>query len=325
MAEDTAGQRIMTPRNRQDPQGRKHSIGRFAPSPTGPLHRGSLVAAMGSYLAARAAGGQWLLRIEDVDRPRTVSGMIESQRHALEAYGFTWDGPVWQQSARSTAYQAALDQLIARNLAYPCVCTRSQIAATAGVRQGADGWVYPGTCAGWAAGDPIPPNAAWRFRVPCVEQGFEDRICGHRSQNLARQVGDFPLLRADGCFTYQLAVVVDDLAQGITDVVRGADLIDSTPRQIALIRALGGMVPTYAHLPVVTNDLGEKLSKQTCAEAIPVASAQERVAMLWQALHVLGQQPPAALRQASQQELWSWALAHWCLADVPATQSDIRA
>jgi glutamyl-Q tRNA(Asp) synthetase len=153
--------------------------------------------------------------------------------------------------------------------------------------------------------------------VPSGAIGFDDRIGGWREQNLVRDVGDFPLLRADGSFTYQLAVVADDLAQGVTDIVRGADLIDSTPRQIALIRALGGMVPTYAHLPVVTNGAGKKLSKQTRAKAIPVDDEASRVAQLWQALTFLGQQPEAALRSASQASLWSWARAHWALASVP--------
>ncbi len=294
----------------------KPRIGRFAPSPTGPLHFGSLVAAVGSYLDARASGGQWLLRIEDVDRPRTVRGMIEAQMTALEAYGFAWDGPVIRQSERSALYQSALDRLIAAGLAYPCVCTRSQIAATAGVRKGVDGLVYPGNCANWRMDLPVPASAAWRFRVPVGAISFEDRVLGYRQQDLQSDVGDFVLLRADGCFTYQLAVVVDDLAQGVTDVVRGADLIDSTPRQIALIRALGGTLPTYAHLPVVSNSAGEKLSKQTRAPAIPVDDAAQRVAMLWQALDFLGQRPKPALRHASQQTLWSWALAHWSLAHV---------
>lgn len=292
-------------------------VGRFAPSPTGPLHFGSLVAAVGSFLDARSRQGRWLLRIEDVDRPRSVPGMVEAQMAALEAYGFEWDGPVIRQSERSAIYQTALDQMIATGLAYPCTCTRSQIAAVPGIRHGVDGLVYPGTCAGWQPGMPVPAGAAWRFRVPSEIVGFDDRIRGWVAQDLAQEIGDFPLLRADGCFTYQLAVVVDDLAQEVTDVVRGADLIDSTPRQIALIRALDGAVPTYAHLPVVTNDAGEKLSKQTQASAIPVDSEAARVDLLWHALDFLGQQPEPALRMASQTSLWAWALAHWSLARVP--------
>jgi glutamyl-Q tRNA(Asp) synthetase len=291
-------------------------IGRFAPSPTGPLHFGSLVAAVGSYLDARAIGGQWLLRIEDVDRPRIVPGMIDAQMHALERYGFEWDGDVLRQSERSAFYQAALDRLVAAGLAYPCTCRRSHIAAAPDARHGVDGLVYPGFCSSWQRGMAVPPDAAWRFRVPAGLTDFNDRIRGRFAQNLRDDVGDFPLLRADGCFTYQLAVVVDDLAQGVTDIVRGADLIDSTPRQIALIDALGGKSPTYAHLPVVTNEVGEKLSKQTLAQAIPIDQEAARVEQLWKALLFLGQQPDPALRQASQTTLWSWAMAHWLPARV---------
>jgi glutamyl-Q tRNA(Asp) synthetase len=288
-------------------------LGRFAPSPTGPLHFGSLVAALGSYLDARQRGGQWLLRIEDVDKPRSVPGMVEQQMEMLDAYGFEWDATVFRQSQRSTIYQSALDQLIAAGLAYPCACTRSQIAAADDARNGIDGFVYPGTCAGWMPGDPVPANAAWRFRVPDGLIRFEDRLCGVQQQNLANDVGDFPLQRADGCFTYQLAVVVDDLAQGVTDIVRGEDLLDSTPRQIALIQALGGTVPTYAHLPVVKNAAGEKLSKQTRAAAIPLANESDRVAQLWQALVFLGQAPPQQLKVCDQSILWAWAEANWNL------------
>lgn len=293
-------------------------VGRFAPSPTGPLHFGSLVAAVGSYLDARTSGGVWHLRIEDVDRPRTVTGMVDAQMTALQAYGFEWESPVLRQSDRTAVYQTALNALIENGDAYPCHCTRRQLADQHGVHRGVDGLVYPGRCAGWSIGDPIPPGAAWRFRVPGGITGFDDRVYGLVSQDLVRDVGDFPLRRADGCFTYQLAVVVDDLAQGITDVVRGADLIDSTPRQIALIRALGGSVPIYAHLPVVRNAAGEKLSKQTCAVPIPLGDEAIRVDFLWQALTFLGQQPPAGLRHSSQQTLWVWAMAHWRLGQIAA-------
>ncbi|MFW9612107.1 MAG: tRNA glutamyl-Q(34) synthetase GluQRS [Fluviibacter sp.] len=292
-------------------------VGRFAPSPTGPLHFGSLVAAVGSYLDARASGGRWLLRIEDVDRPRTVPGMVESQISVLDAYGFEWDGEIFRQSERAAAYQAALAALSAAGLAYPCTCTRRRIATNVGARTGVDGFVYDGHCAAWRPGEAVLQETAWRFRVPQGVVGFEDRVRGPVEQDLVRDVGDFPVLRADGCFTYQLAVVVDDMAQGVTDVVRGADLIDSTPRQIALIRALGGRVPTYAHLPVVTNGAGEKLSKQTRAPALAADDAKVRVDLLWQALDFLGQRPEPALRRASQSVLWAWAQAHWSLNPLP--------
>jgi glutamyl-Q tRNA(Asp) synthetase len=272
-----------------------------------------LVAAVGSYLDAIKTQGQWRLRIEDVDTPRTVPGMVEWQINALTAYGFVWDGDVERQSTRSAKYQSALDDLIASGSAYPCTCTRSQIAAVPGVRTGVDGLVYPGICAHWTPGDPVPAGAAWRFRVPQGMIGFTDRICGSQQQDLQQDVGDFPLRRADGCYTYQLAVVVDDLAQGVTDVVRGADLMDSTPRQVALIRALGGTVPTYAHLPIVKNSDGDKLSKQTRAGAIPFEDEADRVSQLWQALDFLGQSPPQQLKISDQSTLWAWAKAHWDL------------
>ena len=300
-------------------------IGRFAPSPTGPLHFGSLVAAVASYL--EAADGQYLLRIEDVDRPRAVSGMAEQQINALRAYGFEWDGEVVRQSDREPIYQAALQQLITAGLAYPCVCTRSQLASHAHARVGIDGArIYPGTCSHWQPGDAVPAGAAWRFRVGGFEAHewmFEDRIQGIVSQQLARDVGDFVLHRADGCTTYQLAVVVDDLAQGVTQVVRGADLIDSTARQLALIDALGGQAPSYAHLPVVVNDAGEKLSKQTLAQSLPIDAESDRVAALWAALDFLGQEPPANLLKASQLRLWEWARAHWAIHKVPRVRSQL--
>lgn len=299
----------------------KITIGRFAPSPTGLLHFGSLIAAVGSYLDARSNHGRWLLRIEDVDRIRTVPGMVEGQIAALSAYGFEWDGPVYRQSARDIIYRETLDRLVAMGLAYPCTCTRSQIAAAISVRTGIDGApIYPGHCRGWQTGDPVPANAAWRFRVPGAESGvisFVDMVQGRCTQNLQVDIGDFVLLRADGCFTYQLAVVVDDMLQNVTHVVRGADLIDSVPRQIALISALGGDEPVYAHLPVVVNGNGEKLSKQTRAPVIPVDREPDRVGMLWQALSFLGQNPEESLRRVSQGALWSWALANWSLSQVP--------
>ncbi len=296
-------------------------IGRFAPSPTGPLHFGSLVAAVGSYLDAKQHGGQWLLRIEDVDMPRSVLGMVEQQIETLSLYGFKWDATIVRQSQRSAVYQNALDGLIAAGLAYPCTCTRTQIAAAENVRTGIDGYIYPGTCAHWMPGDFVPEKAAWRFRVGTETQPsvvFYDRIQGGQQQQLARDVGDFVIKRADGCYTYQLAVVVDDLAQQVTQIVRGADLLDSTARQIALVQALGGSVPGYAHIPVATNEHLEKLSKQTRAKGLPVSDERARVATLLAALGFLGQQPPASLVAATQAEVWHWAKTAWSLARVPA-------
>lgn len=285
--------------------------GRFAPSPTGPLHFGSLVAALASCLDARTQGGEWLVRMEDVDAPRNVPGATEAILATLEAHGFTWDGPVLWQSARLAAYREVLERLLASGAAYGCCCSRKEIAEQA--RQPAidGGLLYAGHC---RAG--LPPGRearAWRLRVAGAV-GFCDRIQGAQLQQLEQDVGDFVLLRADGQFAYQLAVVVDDAWQGITHVVRGADLLDSTSRQLWLQRCLGYPEPVYAHLPVATNGAGEKLSKQTRAPALEPARA---VANLLQALQFLGQQPPLELGQGSIAELWEWALAHWCFAAIP--------
>lgn len=286
--------------------------GRFAPSPTGPLHFGSLVAAVGSYLDALVHGGEWLVRMEDVDGTRNVAGAAESILATLEAFGFEWQGEVLWQSRRLEAYEAALEQLKAGGLAYGCACSRKEIADAASHAAIDGGLAYPGTCrAGLLPGRTA---RAWRLRVPGEEWAFEDRLQGRIAQDLERDVGDFVLLRADGEFAYQLAVVVDDAFQGITDVVRGADLIDSTPRQIYLQRCLGVPTPRYAHLPVATNAAGEKLSKQTLA---PALDPNQAGAELLRALVFLGQQPPADLTRAGAAEVWQWAREHWRFAAVP--------
>jgi glutamyl-Q tRNA(Asp) synthetase len=240
-------------------------VGRFAPSPTGPLHFGSLVAALASYLEARSAKGKWLLRMEDLDKPREQPGAADAILRTLDALGLHWDGAVEYQSRRISRYRAAMDRL--RNHTYPCGCTRSEMADSALAIDGAR--VYGGTCLGG-----LPPGKAVRsVRVRAVgEIRFTDRVQGDQSQKLERDVGDFVLCRTDGQFAYQLAVVVDDADQGVTDVVRGADLLDSTARQIHLQRLLGYSTPRYFHVPVAVNAGGEKLSKQTGAE--PVADAQ---------------------------------------------------
>lgn len=284
--------------------------GRFAPSPTGPLHFGSLVAALGSYLDARAAGGEWLLRIEDVDAPRTVPGAEAAILRVLDACGFAWDGEVIRQSARLDRYREILDDLRRRELVYPCACSRREIADSRGGPSVDGGRVYPGTC---RAG--LPPGRApraWRLRVPDETLAFDDRVQGRVAQQLATDVGDFVLLRADGQFAYQLAVIVDDGDDGITDIVRGADLLDSTPRQLWLQRCLDLPVPRYAHLPVATNPAGEKWSKQTLAPAVAGG-----VPRLVAALRFLGQQVPVDLHACSLDEFWAWAIAHWRIAEVP--------
>ncbi|MDX9952048.1 MAG: tRNA glutamyl-Q(34) synthetase GluQRS, partial [Methylophilaceae bacterium] len=238
--------------------------GRFAPSPTGPLHFGSLVAALASYLEARQQQGEWLLRMEDLDTPRNMPGAADAILRSLEAFGFEWDGPVVYQSERHDLYAAALARLQEDGLVYPCGCTRKEIADSA--IHGIEGAIYPGTCRSG-----LPPGKtarAWRIRAENRTIGFDDAIQGHVAQNLARDIGDFVLKRADGFYAYQLAVVVDDADQGITHVVRGADLLDSTPRQIYLQQVLGLPAMHYAHIPVVLNAQGEKLSKQTQAAAV---------------------------------------------------------
>lgn len=242
-------------------------VGRFAPSPTGPLHQGSLVAAMASYLDARAHGGRWLVRIEDIDEGRTVPGAADAILECLNRLGMHPDGEVVRQSERKRLYQTAMEQL--GELIYPCGCTRKEIADSQTGTASDGAAVYPGNCRnGLAAGKTA---RAFRLRVPDDAGGdirFEDRWIGTVTQQLAREAGDFVLKRADGFWAYQLAVVVDDAAQGVTDIVRGADLLDSTPRQIYLQRLLQLPTPRYLHVPVVTNSRGEKLSKQTGALAL---------------------------------------------------------
>jgi glutamyl-Q tRNA(Asp) synthetase len=294
------------------PAARTRYRGRFAPSPTGPLHFGSLVAAVGSHADARATGGEWTVRMEDLDPPREAPGAADAILRALAAFGMTWDGPVLYQSTREDAYRQALDRLAAAGLIYPCACTRREIADSAVRSAAASELVYPGTCRGG-----LPPGRApraMRIRVDAAVIDFEDVVQGPQRQHLGRQVGDFVLRRADGYFAYQLAVVVDDADQAITDVVRGADLLDSTPRQIFLQRCLGLPTPRYCHLPVATDASGEKLSKQTLAA--PVDPAQPAPALA-RALDFLGHAPPAQVARAGTGALWEWAIAHWDRARIP--------
>lgn len=250
--------------------------GRFAPSPTGPLHAGSLVAALGSWLMARHAGGEWWVRVEDLDPPREVPGAAEAQLRTLAAFGLVSDAPVVRQSERHALYRAALDRLLAADLAFACACSRSALAAGGGVHRA-------------CAPGPARAQAAVRLRVPDGSVvGFEDALCGHFAQDVATDVGDVVLLRADGCWAYQLAVVVDDAAQGVTDVVRGADLLDSTPRQILLQRALGLPTPRYAHLPLIVDGDGRKLSKSLAAVPVDGDDPLPALRVAWRAL---GQRP----------------------------------
>ena len=285
-------------------------VGRFAPSPTGPLHFGSLVAAVASWLDARAAGGRWLVRMEDLDRPRCEAGAADAILRQLEAYGLPWDGAVLYQTQRDDAYAEALATLQAIGAVYPCACTRSQLAQAPRNHEGEI--IYPGTCR-----NGLPAGAvarAWRVRVPDLNTHFHDRIQGELQQNLAHEVGDFIVKRADGLFAYQLAVVVDDAFQGISHVVRGADLLWNTPRQVYLQGLLGLPTPLYAHVPLVTNAAGQKLSKQTLAPALPETG---RRAALAQALAALGHPPPADLVGAAAEDLLAWAVANWQIGNVP--------
>jgi glutamyl-Q tRNA(Asp) synthetase len=269
--------------------------GRFAPSPTGPLHLGSLVAAVGSWLHARAAGGRWLVRMEDLDAPRVVPGSAEEILAALRRYGLQWDGEVVYQSARTALYEAALAALRAKGLAYDCACSRAELLRFASAPLGAEP-VYPGTCR-----DGLPPNRpprAVRFRVPPGVIAFDDLVHGRIEEDVAAHTGDFVIKRADGLFAYQLAVVVDDAAQGVNQVVRGGDLLSSTARQIALQRALSLPTPAYAHLPLVTNPDGTKLGKRDGALPLPTLDDQRVKETLITALRILGIEEAETLEEA---------------------------
>ena len=292
-------------------------VGRFAPSPTGPLHFGSLVAAVASWLDARAAGGSWLVRIEDVDATRTVPGAADDILRTLDAMGLAWDGEVAYQSRRTALYEAALDRLRGMGLVYRCRCSRREIADSG--LTGIEGAIYPGTCRDLGLG--IDVGGADRMRTDGETVSFMDRVQGLVGHSVGRDIGDFVLKRRDGLHAYQLAVVVDDADQGITDVVRGADLLWSTPRQIALQRKLGHATPRYLHLPVATNAQGEKLSKQTLAPPVDAANAAVAIA---DALAFLGQpetgtREPARMLEAAARAWDPMRIIH--IASKPAPRA----
>jgi len=283
--------------------------GRFAPSPTGPLHFGSVVAALGSYLDARRHGGVWLVRIEDLDRQREVPGATDTILRTLDAFGFEWDGPVLYQSRRTAAYADAIDQIRGSGLLFVCACSRSEIAHRG--RRGPEGPIYPGTCRN---GLPQGRRAqALRVRIGSSSVGFDDRIRGQVHQDLEREVGDFVLRRADGMHAYQLAVVVDDAHQGITQVVRGADLVLSTPRQIYLQQQLQLPTPRYAHLPLALDAAGRKLSKSEAAAPVDPHTPLPSLLRAWMFLD----QEPFPEPPGDRGEFWSHALASWQMARVP--------
>ena len=289
--------------------------GRFAPSPTGPLHFGSLVAAVGSYLQARHCNGRWLVRIEDLDPPREVPGSDTLILQTLDSYGLHWDEEVCYQSKRSEAYVEALERLHASGVVYPCHCSRKQIAKTLAASGGQQD-VYPGTCRTLTNTLTSTSNhgGALRINTESQELSFKDIIQGRFHSALEQQGGDFIVRRADGLFSYQLAVVVDDAAYGISEVVRGCDLLDLTSGQIYLQKLLGVPTPSYLHLPVAINKTGEKLSKQTFARPL---EPDNPLPELWQALYFLGQNPPTELKNSNLDEFWEWAHHHWTVNNIP--------
>ncbi len=280
-------------------------VGRFAPSPTGPLHFGSLVAAVGSWLDARRQGGRWLLRFDDLDTPRNVPGSEAAITAELVRLGLEWDGPVMHQRHDTRPYLDAVARLRAAGRAFGCGCSRRDLVEG----------VYPGTCRGGLPRGTTERSV--RLRVDDRPVEFEDLVQGPWQQRLERETGDFVILRADGIVAYHLATVVDDAAAGVTQVVRGADLLDSTPRQIALQQALSLPRPRYAHLPVAVNAIGQKLSKQTHAPD----TAGEPAGVLWhRVLSFLGHAPPGTLATGPVQALQDWALAHWDPRRAPRRQ-----
>lgn len=282
-------------------------IGRFAPTPSGHLHFGSLVAALASYLDARSVGGRWLMRMEDLDPPREEPGAQAAILQALESYGFEWDGDVVRQSDRHAAYADVINRLFSQGLAYACTCSRKQLEPYHGI--------YPGLCRNAGHGT---EDAAIRLRVPELEYHFIDRVQGEFRQHLGRDVGDFIIRRRDGLYAYQLAVVLDDAWQGVTDIVRGADLLDSTPRQLYLQELLGLAHPRYLHIPLITQPDGHKLGKSYRS---PPLTADQATPLLVRALRALGQAPAVELDYATPREVLNWGIAHWDAQKIPRTFS----
>jgi len=284
-------------------------IGRFAPSPTGPVHFGTLVAAVGSFLQAKKNNGKWLVRMEDVDITRKVEGADIEILNTLEAFGFEWDEKIIYQSEQTRHYQQALEQLITHLLVFPCTCSRKQLASS-------NSDIYPGIC----RKKPLPEKQehALRLLSKNIVIDFSDSVMGLQSQNIAQQCGDFVIKRRDGLFAYQLAVVVDDALQGITEIVRGADLLDSTARQIYLQQLLGYTTPVYCHLPLAVDIEGNKISKSEGAAKVDVKNREK---LICGALDFLGQRPPADLPDSGIDDIWDWAVENW---DVNRVTGDSR-
>lgn len=285
-------------------------VGRFAPSPTGPLHFGSMVAALGSFLQARNLDGTWLLRIEDIDPPREVPGASYQILRLLESYKLFWDNEVLYQSTRTDAYLDALSDLSSRNLLYDCGCTRKEIC-DAGITS-RYGSVYAGICREGLKKGKQPRTLRVKTHNTPIE--FADKILGPYSQTLEIDFGDFIVRRADNLFAYQLAVVVDDGEQGVTEIVRGSDLLDNTPRQIHLQRLLNIDTPSYAHLPIALNSQGQKLSKQTGARSVEDSRPQEVIISV---MSFLGLEPPKELEECSIDDILMWGIRNWDLNKVP--------
>lgn len=287
-------------------------IGRFAPSPTGPLHFGSLLAAVASYLDARSNNGKWLIRMEDLDPPREMANAKERILEALDVYQLYSDDTIVYQSDRYSLYQQALDQLIENHLVFPCTCSRKQLNSVNGI--------HFGNC----HSDIRSKETAFAWRFDCQTSGnineasFEDALQGKFQQSLKHDIGDFVVKRKDLLWAYQLAMVVDDFQQGVTHIVRGIDLIDSTLRQNMLQRALNYPIPQYAHIPVACADNGQKLSKQNLAPALDLQNPEVN---LWRALSWLRQEPPKNLRHSSVKEILDWGIAHWSLLKLQGIQS----
>lgn len=297
--------------------------GRFAPSPTGMLHTGSLVAAVGSWLLARSVGGRWLLRIDDLDTPRQVPGMVDDILATLETFGLVWDGEIAWQSRNHDAYCAAFAELQKTGLVYPCCCSRKEIAQSASAPHPDDDCIhYPGTCRnGLREGAAV---RSWRVRVADEEACFDDLRRGRVCQNLAQRCGDFVLRRGDAVFAYQLAVVVDDQLTGVTQVVRGDDLLSSTPRQIYLQQLLGLPRPEYCHLPLVTGPDGAKLSKRDNLVSHHLGNWQGKEGtLLLGILRFLGQEPPQELMGTSCREILAWGVEHFDVRRIPTVGGEL--
>ena len=283
--------------------------GRFAPSPTGPVHFGTLVAAVGSYLQAKKNNGDWLIRMEDVDITRKIEGADTDILNTLEAFGFEWQGEVIYQSKQNSHYQQALNQLISQSLIFPCVCSRKQLAEF-------DSDIYPGHCRHRNLAE--KNEHALRVRAKNIGIEFNDIVMGKQKQNIEQQCGDFIIKRRDGLFAYQLAVVVDDALQNITEVVRGADLLDSTARQIYLQQLLVYPTPDYCHLPLAVDAGGNKISKSEGATKVDIKNREE---LICNVLKFLNQEPPADLSASHINDIWKWAIDHWNINLVATTKN----